>query len=496
MKILKKIVCITLSVILVFMCSTASFASDSTNSITQSHVDTEYPLIIIPGIKFDKQYLDINTENERGYISNITVNSVLGALGKATVDSLFSSNKDAFADDIISYCSDAFKYVSCDKNGNSTYNVSARKYPLAVSNYSYDELPQGSYNEEGILATAVQRYGADMVYYYSYDWRTDPLDNSDEINALINQAKQDHHCDKVNIVSGSLGGINTVAYLYEYGSQSVNNCVFLSSTFCGTYIASDILQGKISFSGEGVYNYLCNFTKNSAVIACGLKILYKTGFFNSLCNSINGAFNNYSQKIYDNCIRDTFSTIPVLWSIVLPDEYDDCINYIFYNDELKSEYSGLIERADKLQEMVNSRDEVLKKACENGMTVSVVAGYNSGLTPVNDRSNTQGDGTLETALMAGRATVANLGKTLPDDYVAKNPSKLSPDRVIDMSETLFPDSTWLVKDAPHVACLCGSQYSEFVFTLIDYKGQPTVDTLKGYKQFMKVDNSQNFIDFK
>lgn len=497
LKIIRRIISILTCVILVFMCSTTSFAETEENenpAVTVKSIDAEYPVIIIQGIKFDQQYVDMGTENERGYLSDITVQSVASAVIKAGAKGLFSLSKDVFIDEILSYCKDAFKYISSDKNGDSVYNVSTKKYTQSMANYN--DYPRGSTNEEGILKTAIARYGADMCYYYSYDWRIDPLDNSDEINELVETAKNDHGCDKVNFISASLGGVNALAYLYKYGYGSVKSCVFLSTTIYGTYVATDLLKGNIDFNSEILYNFLNCMLEDSPVAQFAIKALYKTGFFKGVCSTLNNLAADYSDEIYDEVLRDTFATAPSLWSVVKSDEYEECIEYVFPTDELKIEYSGLIERADALQDMLSKRDELLDEAVENGMSMSIVAGYNTALIPAYSRASTQGDGTLETALMAGGATVSDFGKTFGDDYTVSNSELLSPDKSVDMSTARFPEYTWLIKDSPHVACLFGSDYSEFVFTLVDSKVQPSITTLDGYSRFMCVDRNQNFTEFK
>ncbi|MEI6579318.1 MAG: hypothetical protein WCN92_07615, partial [Eubacteriales bacterium] len=98
---------------------------------------------------------------------------------------------------------------------------------------------------------------------------------------------------------------------------------------------------------------------------------------------------------------------------------------------------------------------------------------------------------LETALMAGGATAAKFGKTLGDDYTAANPACLSPDRIVDTSACLFPNSTWVIKDAPHVGCRNGSEYSDFLFWMLNFDGQPTVTSNPKYPRFMQTNDNQD-----
>ena len=68
---------------------------------------------------------------------------------------------------------------------------------------------------------------------------------------------------------------------------------------------------------------------------------------------------------------------------------------------------------------------------------------------------------------------------------------VSPDQCINASTAAFRDETWFVKDAGHIGGIYGSEYSEFLFRLLDADTQPTVDTFEGYTQFMQTDAAEN-----
>lgn len=480
MKLSKKILSVVLSAAVALSCCVCAFAKQE-----------EYPVVIIHGLIFDGLYFDSGTENQRNYFSEVDVPKIVFSTVGYAILSAVTHDAHKLVDGLTAAAYDVFKYISCDENGNSVYDIGTVEYPLAVSNY--EDYPSGTDNEPGILSTAVERYGADNCYYFSYDWRMDPLDNADRINELVERAKADHSCDKVNLISCSLGGVNALAYLYKYGHDSVNNCLFLSSTFCGTYVASDLLKGSATFNKQPVYNYIGNLLNGNSFMQTFWDILYKSGVTGTVCSLLNRFVERNKEQVYNEVLRDCFGTMPVLWSLVLPEDYDSCIDYVFGTDNLKEKYSGLISRADALQKMMRQRERVLSDAVADGMKLSVVASYNSPLIPVYERSGVNGDAVLESSLMLGFASVADYGKTL--DYTPKNAAMMSPDRVVDMSASLYRDCTWVIKDAPHVACRCGSDYSNFVFALLEADSQPVSGSFGGYSRFMRVNSEQNFIDF-
>lgn len=480
---MKKVISLILCAVLAFSCCVTGFAKTG----------EEYPLVIVEGIQIDKSYLDFGTENQRTTLEAISIPNIVFGIVKGIVFSCVFHNPQLFTDELCKTAKEALKYFSCDKNGNSVFDIQTEKYPLAISNY--ETYPTGDIYEPGLLTAAIDRYGAQNCYYYRYDWRLDPLDNADEINALVETAKKDHGCDKVNLLSASMGGVNALCYLSKYGSDSVNNCIFLSSTLFGTYVASDLLQGKVDFNDFAVYEYLGDIIGDMPAVGTLLSLLYRTGTLKLLCGFLNRYVENNSRQLYDEVMRDAFATMPALWAVTRPEEYEDCLNFIFYTDELKAEYAGVISRAEALQEVMRNRENILNKAMENGMHLSIAASYNLPLIPVYERAVVQGDSILETAPMLGNATVAEFGKTLGDGYKAADPKLVSPDNVVDMSTAVYPEYTWVIKDAIHVPCHLGSDINNFLFALIEADTQPTVTTLEGYSQFMRVDENYNFINF-
>ena len=483
MKLTKKLIAVFLSVVMAMSCCTVALAK----------TEEPTPIVIVEGIMIEENFLDYGTENERNTLSAIDIPKVIFEVVKAIVFSSVFHDKQMFVDGFCAAASEALKYFSCDKNGDSVYDIQSPKYPQALS--KCDRKPEGTEYEPGLINTAVERYGADYCYFYAYDWRLDPMENAKEINALIETAKKDHNCDKVNFISASMGGVNALAYLYNYGSDSIKNCVFLSSTFCGTYVASDLFSGKIDFNGLAVRNFIGSLIGNVPVVDQLLNIVYNFGVFNLLGGFLNKFVENNKEQIYKDVLRDNFATMPSLWAMVLPEEYEECMNFMFPTEEDKKEYAGLISRADSLQEMLRNKDEMLEDAVENGMQIEIIASYDLALIPAYERATVNGDNTLESELMLGGATVAKYGETLGEDYQAAKPELVSPDNVVDLSTALYPEYTWVIKGAPHVPCRKGSECSNFILDVAESETQPTASNYRDYSQFMRVDSDMNFIAF-
>ncbi|MCD7827398.1 MAG: hypothetical protein LUG85_02520 [Clostridiales bacterium] len=472
----RKLICSIMSVILIF----SSFLSVTAFAESGS-TECEYPFVLIRGMDFNGLYVDIGTENEEECLKPITFTGVIRTVFNALGGYIKTGTLDGFTDPILDYVNEIMGSMACDENGNSVYNVSSPEYPLAVSNYpELLEALADSTSEQGILKEAVEEYGAENVYYMVYDWRLDPLDNCDKLYDLIELAKSEHDAEKVNLVCCSMGGIITDAYLYKYGCESFNKIIFDSTVFCGTDVVTELFQGKVNITGETLSNYVTGMISSGFIS----NILEKSGIFDRLAELAMKFVEQEKDYVYENFLVNTFGTMPALWALVQCEDYQACLDYMFPTEADREKYSGLIERADALQEMMSGMDEILTALPEQGVAVAVVASYGSALAPVYESANTAGDSFLESHLMLGRAVVANHNEQLPDDYTADDETKLSPDRCVDLSNCLFPEYTWAICGSPHVAASYGTDFSEFLFWLVNYDGQPTVTSNPNYPQFM------------
>ncbi len=486
----KRFIALVLVMAILMGASVPTFAKTQTTSASpaESRAVADLPLVIVRGMGFSGLVVDYGDGKIDKSIKPIKASEIVMTLFKSVGVGFYYWDLDRALKVLTDYAADVFAGVECDKNGEPVYKAAISTFPLAAENYEELMGDGEDLNEMNIVKGAIDRFGADRTYYFAYDWRVDPLENADGIAALVDQALADSGCDKVNLVCASMGGINTIGYMTKYGYEKLNNVVFISSTIYGSYIASDVLSGDVSLDPETVYQVLAFEVKESKAGSLALKALHKLGAFKALIGAANGLVNFLKDKIYEDVLKATLGYAPSYWALILPESYDDAINFMFA-DELEQN-AAFIERTDRLQAMVRNRDDMLRRAVEDGVGISLISGYNKAPIPIGKRGSSHGDGTLDSALMAGGAKIANFGFDLGPDYTAKRSECLSPDRIVDTSGSLFPDYTWMIKDGPHVGCRQGSEYAEFMFTLATYDGQATVNTFPQYPRFMQTNKDQ------
>lgn len=483
---MKKIISLVLILALTFTLAMPAFASDKQTAKANAEYDG-YPVVIVRGINFG----GLIYKSNGSLAMSFKAEDVLKLLGNMLKGALIDKNDDYFVDSALSFVWDLMGDIASDKDGTSlNKDVTAKYYTKSIANYELDG--NFSYSrEDGMVRAACDKVGAENTYYYNYDWRLSPQELAYELSELVETAKKDSGKDKVKMVCSSMGGMVATAYFYYCGGESVDSCTYLCAAHNGTYVAGDALAGKVEFVPESADYLFKSMTRgNGEFIEFIMNLLGKSGIYNLLGNVLNKFIDNNIDKVYDEALRDILATSVGLWGLC-PDEcFDDAVEYVFGGKE--SEYPVLMKKLDECEKFVKSTENTLAKAEKEGVKLSFITDYDMGLVPVYSRSVLQGDTILEAELTSNYATVAKQGETLSDEYLAKADSKyISPDKIIDASTALYKDSTWFVKNAPHVACDYGTQYSDFVFSIILSETPPTVNTFSAYPQFMCSDSELN-----
>ncbi len=481
----RRFVCAVLVLALSLSCGIVCFASPDTQNAPSALPNNDLPVIVVRGLDFGELYLDLGEENEQNAIKRIEASDIIRTLFKAAAAGIRNLSIDKAVDELLYYVDDIFEYLRCDENGVPVYNVSSREYPLAVSNYP--DLFSGYIgNEVGIVKTCAEYYGAENTYYFKYDWRLSPLDIADDIDTMVRRALAESGKDKVNLVCCSLGGIEAVAYFTKYGYSSVEKCLLLSSAFCGTYVASDLLNGRVKITADTLYSFVSSAAAGNKALSALLKILKAAGVFGAVSDFGQGFTERYADRAFEIILRDTFGQMPVMWGMMLNEDYDGALNYIFGGRE--KECAAFLKMIFDLRRMNENKRGLLLEAQRNGVEFAVAAGYNSPVAPVYERADENGDGTLESIPMSGGAVIAPYGKTLGDGYVPAVAGCLSPDNVVDVSPCIFRENTWMVRNGPHVGGDYGSEYAEFILRLLECEGAADVGTFAEYPQFLNYNN--------
>ena len=482
---MKKIVSVVLAVVLVFSITIPAFAQGQNANNYDGN-----PVVIVRGIDFAGL-----TYEDGSKALNVELDTIFPLLMQSLFARMNVIDKDMVIDTVMDVAYEILSPLACDNEGNSVEKVSMVQYPGSMANHPEFVANLTDGGEFGIVKTAVEKYGAENTYFFTYDWRKTPATLAEELKGFIDTAKSDSGKNKVNIICASMGGMVTTAYMYYYGTDSLDSVVYLSGAQNGTYVCGDALNGRIVFETDTILNLIYQATDDNLFLRLFLGIFDGLGVFDFITNLTNDIVTDSFDEANDKVLRSCFGTLCGFWALCPDDDFESGVETIFGGHE--EEYPVLLEKIEETKEFVFATEETLVAAKESGVKISFVSNYNSGLVPVYERANLNGDMVLETELTSNFATVAPLREILTADQLAKAPYKyVSPDKVIDASTALFPDNTWFVKDAPHVAADYGSGFSDFTFSLLESNVQPDVKTFAQYPQFMIADDTLSLSPLK
>ncbi len=478
---MKKIISLLLTALMIFTLAVPAFAAEGEAAEAEKY--DGLPVVVVRGIDFAGL-----TYEDGSKALTFNIMELFPLLIDAVLAQFMLKEEDALVDGIFGIAESVLSPIAADKEGNSIEPVSMVQYPESMASYPEFTENLADVTEMGIVKTCINKYGAENTYFFTYDWRKTPAELASELNSLIETAKTDSGKEQVNIICASMGCMVTTAYMYYHGTDSINSAVYLSGAHNGTYVAGDALNGRINFDTDVIINIINSATGNNFLLKVLLKVFDVLGVFDYLTNFFNVFVTENFDKANDLVLRDCMGTLCGFWALCPDDDFYSGIENIFGGHE--EEYSVLLEKLEGTGEFVCSTEETLTKAVNDGVKLSFASNYNIGLVPVYERSNLNGDMVLEAELTSNFATIAPLYETLDEEYLAGRDQKyISADKVIDASTALFPEYTWFIKDAGHVAADNGSDYSKFAFTLLESEVQPTVDMFPEYPQFMIADEN-------
>ena len=454
---MKKLLSVILSVVMLMCMFIPAFAANSYQDIPIIYVRGQGGSIydaegndIINGVEFD---------------TKAVVKEVLEALAKT-----YATKDYAYAADCLKSILSQF-FPSLGKDGE----LIADEVP-PVSHF------KGNKSNYGILD-----------YSFEYDWRLDPIYNSELLSAHIDRVLEHTGAEKVALIGFSEGTCVCGAYLTYHGSDKVDSYTMLAPACNGIDIVGALAAGKCKFSAKTLDKFATYYLEGGdylndsnleALIAAFASILtkvkvlgYGAAFLQDLYNGINenAAFSDVVLGCY-----------PGFWSFVNDDYFDDAIEKNFGGRE--DEFAPLIEKIKKYHtEIFQTLPETLCELKEGGMKLNVIAKYGSASFPIIEDIDVQSDGVIELHNSSFGATSAKLGKTLKD--VDPEDRYISPDKVIDASTCLFRDSTWFIEGSVHNDHNEGMEaINNFMVSLTKSTVQVTIDD---YNQFMKFNKSED-----
>ncbi|MBE6799684.1 MAG: hypothetical protein E7529_00610 [Ruminococcaceae bacterium] len=458
---------VSLIVALVMICSVMLVpvsAKEATGTVTNYAVsdyigdyDRDTPVIIVHGMSQNDTYLlnedgtrmtDDNGDYITGWPLEIDVMALIKQALVPLIASVVSRSDAGLTEAMRKGAYDGLYAIHKDPQGNYLTPVEVPCYEYPMSEMT-DEIKEYYYNILPLQGLA-EIVGEENIYYFGYDSFGDVIGETEKLHHYIHDVVLPQSgAEQVRLCNISLGGTIGVNYLESYPEDNflIKRMLFVIPAIDGSDIIGDILTDNLSIVhyDEMLYSKflpsLLGQTPLAYLLNMVLRILPK--------DVLKSALSGLAKGVVDAGIRST----TIIWALCPTDYYEEA-REIWLADE---EYALIREKVDYYMQARANFGENLYKLMENGTEVFDIVCYGGGMFPLcKDYNVTNGDGIVHSTSASMGATFANVGETLPEDYVAagtycNNPAHdhISPDRTVDPTTGLLPCTTWYIKNQDH-----------------------------------------------
>lgn len=428
-----------------------------------------------------------------GYIKD-AAGPVLEKLGKALV----SGDYSAYVKSLVDATAPIYEDLDLDSDGNAS---------------------NGTHIKWNCETVGIDKKA--KTFHFKYDWRLSPMEIADQLDIYIERVIAATGASGVNIHCRCLGvnmAMTYVAKSYrgDYGHDfRVKNIMLNTGGLAGYITLGSLLSGSLELNADTVDRFVSDFLSGGALIedpAIAMFAYTLVSLFNYAevldlgVDFVQDIIDKISDELISPLALCCYGGYPSYWSMVSEKFYDKAINKVFNTPELKEEYKLFIEKTDAYHALLGEtsaetgrplHEDLLLKLKAEGVGIAVVAKYGAPCVPLFADSEITGDvrGTV-TELSFG-AVGTEIGKTFEEDYLkaaqAKGTEKyISPDKTVDASTALFPDTTWFIKNIAH------DQFPAFFNTLFEEfcrnDGKMTVFDNAKYPQYFDYVNGTVVID--
>lgn len=453
MKSFKRMLCILLSVVMIFSTTIVTFAD--------SNCDCEYaPTIIVPGIGQSETFLadengnpmtDDNGDVITGWPLYFDTDFAVKKLVLPLILSLLLQCDAGLSMTTYETAKELVKWNSFDSNAENIYNIKVRNFPQSVAKcsqedkeYIYDCIPIKNFSDIA---------GEDHLYFFAYNSFGNNMSICAQLYDFIQKVKEESGHDKVNIIPISLGGTiaNGLVDYYPQVMDDLNRVIYIVPALNGSKIVSDLLLNNLSTDDEMLYDYMFPTLMDDKlmgnVINIALRILPK----DVVLGFVEGLRTGLCEALIKNCTT--------MWSLVPSEDYESCRDIWLSGDD----DSVVRTQTDRYyQAQLNSLSNI-QKMVDNGIEVFDIVDYGVPLYCLAgsyDDCNADGIIQLESTAMGMESCLC--GDSYNDDYKQKFVNKngtnnctdpmhnhISPDREIDASTCLLPETTFFFYKQSH-----------------------------------------------
>lgn len=503
---IKNIMCFILSLGLVIGSATPVIAE--TTDAAQDNSKDVTPVILVPGIGSSALYLNPNTENQTSpisisgsFIGDVLGSNIIGSTLSACAG--FNVNAEKYIDKLEELIT-PFTTLACDENGNPVENIGIDCFWEDPLSNHLEYLDSRNTAEPAVAKGLCDAVGAENVYMFNYDFRLDVVDYAIKLSDFIDNVKEQKNCEKVTLVSASLGTCIVSSYIDMFKDKNdIKRAVFLDGAFQGVSMTR-LYQKDFYLDTEVVFAFLNGLAQCYKGSAVDFETITKwINRFDSTAGHLIDFLKVLSNEenidsLYTDVLLPIIGNMPSLWECIPYDNFDDCvkamtdIGWLDVNSELYTKITRYHDIQGRLQQN-------LTELKNNGVEVAIVCGYGFPGMPCTSEYNNTTDMLIDTRYASAGAVTSDYGSTIAEDVAEKYEDKehLSADGMIYSGTCVLPDQTWFCKYVQHMEFVYDTDVNKFVSTLATTDAEINIDSLKeetGYGQFTEVDNNYRLLN--
>ena len=448
---------IALLLCLVLLCGTFSVCAAAKETIASCGGKCEYyPTIIVPGLGQSSVVMvdengdfirDKDGKKASAFPAYLQTGKLIKTLAKPLLLSLFLQKDAGLSDAFAAAIGDAFGVNACDLNAQPVGSVVTEKYPYPYSQYNDEEREvTNSHVPFEMYPTDLPR---DHLYYFAYNSFGNHIGLAEELFDFIKMVQAQTGHKKVNLVPLSQGA-SIVSAMLDYHPEigdMLHKIMFVVPALDGSKIIGDVFTDRVTFldSDYLYHGFLENIRlldqTTASFLELVLRILPDEVWMAAL------------KKGVKTLVEDVMTTSTGMWALCPSGDYEAAAAKYLSAPE-RANIKAQTDRYYGVQKRSRANIAALVK---KGVQVFCVAEYDYALINVGERWNDQNaDFIIQLDSTSMGATAAKVGETLPADYKQQNTkctnpahNHISPDRVVDASTGLLPDTTFYFKNQRH-----------------------------------------------
>lgn len=465
---MKKFLSVVLAVLMLFSCLTAAAYAADEKQYAQLCSSTDVPIVVVRG---DGENI-FDENGERAYTPTDIFSmfgsmgdddegkenlkqSVMNVLYPFIIQGIMFNDWEPYYNALETEIAELFEKSILDENGNPRYGTGI----------SQDRKNTNEWNKHYNRKNGNGTFNYGNEYRFFYDWRLDPIEVAADLKEFIDSIKKTTGCDKVCILGNCLGTVIATTYVAMYGMDDIKGIGLEAGVYNGAAFISEAISGKFKVDVNAISRMLVDletmdsfsFGENQDIIMSTIDLLDKSGVFEQVKGvSKELIYYKLVEGVTSSLALSTSFTYPGYWACVSSEDYEAAKDYVFGKEgsEKRVKYAGLIAKLDNYNVTVRQNmDKILKQIDEEG-NLAIEVRYGIQHIPISESCNEIGDEMVLLKDGSYGATTADVYGTLDGAYIAKQEEAglgkyISPDKKVDASTCIAPDSTWFIKGLSH-----------------------------------------------